>query len=443
MNLTKKLMALALGALMCFSAAQAAEVTVKATVAGNNNSRTAAECRIKAQKLAVEKFLKNLDGSMQEKLVAGAVSSYSKWIDKRAILENGDAREYEDGELTCEYTISIDEEKLQKWLQGEGWSIATGGVDATKYEVVLAEEPPEPGLIKMLDAMGTGLDGKAFFMTRYTTIQRRVRDALVKEVNRIGIDVPSLEDNEAYEDIKKNDPCVVGVMFDPSVGLNGDFKETPNFLKVIRENNPDTVVMYYRIDTMAYDKAQNNLRVSVSLSIKSLGGPNGVTTKSLGAHDYVSPKLKSLQPDVVMADMALSVTRALQGLLSGEGMNDKVVTTIKSLRAAEAAPKGPMTVVFNASKVDKKTRDDFLLDLEDGMVKAGLCKEKDIKNSGSTMTCKITSPDPKMKDQRRLWRKIKGILTDAGLDEEMVTDDIKTVQGTTMTVVPGKDVTND
>lgn len=441
MNLTKKLMALALGALMCFSAAQAAEVTVKATVAGNNNSRTAAECRIKAQKLAVEKFLKNLDGSMQEKLVAGAVSSYSKWIDKRAILENGDAREYEDGELTCEYTISIDEEKLQQWLQGEGWSIATGGVDATKYEVVLAEEPPDSGLIKMLDAMGTGLDGKAFFMTRYTMIQRQVRDALVKEVNRIGIDVPSLEDNEAYEDIKKNDPCVLGVMFDPSIGENGGFRKILNFVNVIQENNPDAIVMFYRIDTMTYDKRQNNLHISVSLNLKNLGGPNGIMTKSLGAQTYVSPSLKSLQPDVVMAEMARSVIRALQDLLSGEGMNDKVVTTIKSLRAPA---KGPMTVVFNASKIDKKTRDDFLLDLEDGMVKAGLCKEKDIKNYGSSlMTCKITSPDPKMKDQRRLWRKIKGILTDAGLDEEMVTDDIKTVQGTTMTVVPGKDVTND
>ena len=97
-----------------------------------------------------------------------------------------------------------------------------------------------------------------------------------------------------------------------------------------------------------------------------------------------------------------------------------------------------MKVVINGSSVDKKIRDDFLLELEDGIVAAGLCKEKDVKSVGNTVTCVITSTDPKMKDPRRLWRKLKEVLTKAGLDDEMVTDDIKTVNGNTMTVTPGK-----
>ena len=429
----KKLVLVLACAVFSVIGVNADEVTVKSSVSGKNNSATKNECRKQAKKLAVQKFLNRMDANMQESLVSKAVASYAKWTDDIS----GDDWEWEDDELSCEFSVTVDNEKLLQFLSENGWSVDKGSPNdenAVKFEVVIAEEKPDDGMMAVAEQMGVGTGGKVEFFKRYTMYQRRVRDKLVKQANEIGINVPLLENNEAYADLKKVDPVLVGGTFNVN---NLGWQYTDNFVETIRDNNPDTILLYYRIDTIAYEASTRRIRISVSLNIKSLGGANGIVTKSLGAQDYVQ-KATSDQLDILMADMAVAVTRATGMLLSGEGMNQKIVQFAKELRAQANAPKGPMTLVVNGSKVDKKIRDDFLLELEDGLVKAGLCKEKDVKSRGNTVSCVITSSDPKMKDSRRLWRAIKKVLTEAGLDDEMVTDDIKTVNGMTMTVTPGK-----
>lgn len=429
----KKLVLVLACAILSLVGVNADEVTVKASVTGKNNSQTKNDCRKLAKKLAVQKFLNRLDANMQESLVAKAVASYTKWTDDIS----GDDWEWEDGELSCEFSVTVDNEKLLQFLSENGWSVDKGSPNdenAVKFEVVIAEEKPGDGMMAVAEQMGVGTGGKVEFFKGYETYQMRVRDELVKQVNKIGINVPLLENNEAYADLKKSDPHLLGGTF--NVNTLG-WQYTDNFVETIRDNNPDTILLYYRIDTIAYVASTRTIRVSVSLNIKSLGGENGIVTKSLGAQDYVQ-KATGDQLDTLMADMAVAVTRATGMLMSGEGMNKKIVQFAKELRAQADAPKGPMTLVVNGSKVDKKIRDDFLLDLEDGLVKAGLCKQKDVKSRGNTVSCVITSTDPKLKDSRRLWRAIKKVLTEAGLDDDMVTDDIKTVNGKTMTVTPGK-----
>lgn len=429
----KKLMMVVTCAMLTVVGLRADEVTVKASVAGKNNSQTKAECRKQAKKLAVQKFLNRMDTNMQESLVAKAVASYSKWTDDIS----GDDWEWEDGELSCEFSVTVDNEKILQFLGENGWSVDKGSsndANAVRFEVVIAEEKPDDGMMAVAEQMGVGVGGKVEFFKRYTMYQRRVRDKLGKQVNEIGINVPLLENNEAYADMKKTDPVLVGGTFNVN---NLAWQYTDNFVETIRDNNPDTLLLYYRIDTIAYEASTRTIRISVSLNIKSLGGDNGIVTKSLGSQDYVQ-KATSDQLDILMADMAVAVERATGMLMSGEDMNKKIVQFAKELRTQADAPKGPMTLVVNGSKVDKKIRDDFLLDLEEGLVKAGLCKEEDVKSRGNTVSCVITSTDPKLKDPRRLWRAIKKVLTEAGLDDDMVTDDIKTVNGKTMTVTPGK-----
>lgn len=412
---------------------RADEVTVKASVAGKNNSATKNECRKQAKKLAVQKFLNRLDANMQESLVAKAVSSYAKWADDIS----GDDWEWEDDELSCEFSVTVDNEKLLRFLSENGWSADKGNpndANAVKFEVVIAEEKPDDGMMAIAEQMGTGAGGKAEFFKRYEDFQRSIRGQLVNQVNKIGLDVPLLENNDAYADMKKSDPVLVGGTFNVN---NLSWQYTDNFVETIRDNNPDTILLYYRISTIAYEASTQLIRVTVSLDIKSLGGDNGIVTESLGRQSY-GQKASSNQLQFLVDDMANAVARATGMLMSGEGMNERILRFAKKLRSQAEGPKGPMTVVINGSKVDKKIRDDFLLELEDGLVKAGLCRETDVKSRGNTVSCVITSADSKMKDPRRLWRAVKKVLVEAGLDDEMVTDDIKTVNGKTMTVTPGK-----
>lgn len=428
----KKFLLSSVGAVFAVFAAFAFEdvVTVKASIeATSANTRVKSECSKKAQKLAVQKFLGGLDADMAETIVQKAMKDYKKYIDE-VDDEDGD---FEDGEFSCEYKVTIKREELLQWLGTQGWSMASS--NSVDIDIVVAEDPPDVGSMKVADAFGTGLDGANFFFTRYTEFQKTIRDALVDQLNKIGIQAPLLEDNPAYEELKSQDPCCLGVYFDPGVGDKGGFKITPNYLKLVQGNNPDSMVLYYRVGSLIFEAAQRKVFVNVSLSIKNLSNNK---TIQIGRADEESPTITSGQKDRIMMEMATTVCSAMGKILNGEDAGQKIIGAIKTLKSEAARPQGPMKVVINGSSVDKKIRDDFLLELEDGIVAAGLCKEKDVKSVGNTVTCVITSTDPKMKDPRRLWRKLKEVLTKAGLDDEMVTDDIKTVNGNTMTVTPGK-----
>lgn len=429
----KKLMMVVACIALVVVGARADEVTVKASVAGKDNSATKNDCRKQAKKLAVRKFLNRLDANMQESLVEKAVASYSKWTDDIT----GDDWEWEDDELSCEFSVTVNNEELLQFLSENGWSVDNGSSadgDAVKFEVVIAEEKPDAGMTDVAKQMGVGTGGKAEFFKRYTMFQRRIRDKLVKQVNEVGINVSLLEDNEAYANMKKTDPVLVGGTFNVD---NLEWQYTEDFVEIIRDNNPDTLLLYYRIDTIAYEASTRTIRVSVSLNIKPLGGDNDIRGESLGSQDYIQ-RASSDQLDILMADMAVAVTRATGMLMSGEGMNKKILQLANKLRSQAEGPRRPMKIVINGSKLDEKRRDDILLELEDGLVKAELCKEADVKSRGNTVSCVVTSADPKMKDPRRLWRAIKKVMVEAGLDEEMVTDDIKTVSGRTITVTPNK-----
>ena len=115
----KKLLMLIACASAAFFAAFAGEdeVTVKVSVAGTvNNSALKKQCEVKGKKEAVKKYLLKQNSNMEEKVIADAMASYAKFVEG---IE-ADEQEYEDGELTCSFTVTIKQEELAQWLKGEG-----------------------------------------------------------------------------------------------------------------------------------------------------------------------------------------------------------------------------------------------------------------------------------------------------------------------------------
>lgn len=396
------------------------EVTVKVSVAGTNNSALKKQCQVQGQKLAIKKYLEKMGNEkITDKVVAEAQSSYAKFIDE---VET-DEQEYEDGELTCSYTVTIKQADLAKWLEGEGIDL-NAAADGSSLEIFVMEEPPDAGQIVLGDDVGN------FFFTRYNMFQRRIRDALVKKVGEFGFSVILLEDNESYEDMKKTDPVLVGV----SYNVNGDtkgFTKTPNFLETVQNNNPDAIALYYRIDALAFDPDTGKIRTTVALNFKNLAANK---TQNVGTRDfsYVS---RNKKPDMIMADFGTCVESAMFALLNGEGMGEKLTHTVKSMRKAASRPKGPMKLVINCSQVDKKIKIKVRNGLKKALVSAGLTDQtKVVKDS---LSC-VVKPSKDFGDLDDVWGKVSEILPEFLGDDVEITDEWAKKNGDTLTVTIGK-----
>ena len=396
------------------------EVTVKVSVAGTvNNSALKKQCEVKGKKEAVKKYLLKQNANMEEKVIADAMASYAKFVDGI----DADEQEYEDGELTCSFTVTIKQEELAQWLKGEGVDL-NAAADGSSLEIFVMEEPPDAGQMQLGDDVGN------FFFTRYNMFQRRIRDALVKKVGEFGFKVILLEDNENYEEMKKKDPVLVGVSYD----VNGDtkgFVKTPDFLRTVQENNPDAIALYYRIDVLAYDADKGEIRAAVALNFKNLAKN---TTVNVGSRDhrYVTQNKKE---DMLMADIGGTVETAMSKLLNSEGMGEKLVHTVKSMRNAAARPKGPMKLVINCSKVDKKIKIKVRNGLKKALVAAGLTDQtKVVKDS---LSC-VVKPSKDFGDLDDVWGKVSEIIPELLGDDIEISDEWAKKNGDTLTVTIGK-----
>lgn len=395
------------------------EVTVKVSVSGNNNSALKKQCEVQGKKAAIKKYLDKMgNDKITEKVVAEAMSSYAKFIDGIEV----DEQEYEDGELTCSYTVTIKQEEIAKWLEGEGIDL-NAAADGSSLEIFVMEEPPDAGQMLLGDEVGN------FFFTRYNMFQRRIRDALVKKVGEFGFKVILLEDNENYEEMKKKDPVLVGVSYD----VNGDtkgFVKTPDFLRTVQENNPDAIALYYRIDALAFDADTGMIRTTVALNFKNLAKN---TTENVGSRDW-QQKTSNKKADMLMADIGTTVERAMFALLNGEGMGAKLSHTVKTLRNAAKRPSGPMKLVINCSKVDKKIKIKVRNGLKKALVAAGLTDTtKVVKDS---LSC-VVKPSKDFGDLDDVWGKVSEIIPEFLGDDIEINDEWAKKNGDTLTVTIG------
>ena len=418
----KRLMMVFVGVLaICFAAfAGDDEVTVKVSVAGTNNSALKKQCEVKGKKDGIKKYLTKLgNAKITEKVIDEAMSSYAKFIED---IE-ADEQEYEDGELTCSYTVTIKQEAISTWLKTEGIDM-NAAADGSSLEIFVMEEPPDAGQMLLGDEVGN------FFFNRYNEFQRRVRGALVKKVGTFGFKVVLLENNENYAEMKKVDPVLVGV----SYNVNGDtkgFTQTPDFIETVQNNNPDAIALYYRIAALAFDPSTGAIRVTVALSLKTLSDNS---TEEVGTRDY-EQKTSNKVPAMIMADFATAVERAMNLLLNGEGMAAQLNAKVKSLRNAAARPKGPMKLVINCSKVDSKIKIKVRNGLKKALVSNGLTKQtKVVKDS---LSC-VVEPNKDFGDLDDVWGKVSEILPEFLGEDIEITDDWAKKNGDTLTVTIGK-----
>lgn len=418
----KMLMLIACACAMLFPAFSGDdEVTVKVSVAGHNNSALRKQCEVQGKKVAIKKYLEKMgNAKITEKVIDEAMASYAKFIE--GIETDDPGPEYEDGELTCSYTVTIKQADIAKWLEGEGIDL-NAAADGSSLEIFVMEEPPDAGQMLLGEEVGN------FFFARYNMFQRRIRDALVKKVGEIGFKVILLEDNENYEAMKEKDPVLVGVSYDVN---EKKFTQTPGFLRTVQENNPDAIALYYRIDALALNAAADpkEIRVTVALNFKNLSKN---TTENIGSRDLPG-RSDNNKPDMIMADIGTVVERAMNALLSGEEMRERLVHTVKSMRNAAARPKGPMKLVINCKNVDSKIKIRVRNGLKKQLIAAGLTKQtKVVKDS---LSC-VVMPSKDYGDLDDVWGKVSEIIPELLGDDIEISDDWAKKNGDTLTVTIG------
>lgn len=397
------------------------EIVVEVSVPGQAvNGKVQKELIKKANKLAIKKYLKTQNAQIEEKVLDEAAADAEKYVDGSPDEE--DEPSVDDGEVKAKYTVTVKQEELAQFLQARGLS-ANVAADGSKLEIFVMEEIPDVGQMQLGDDVGN------FFFTRYNMFQRRIRDALVKKVNEFGFEVILLEDNENYEEMKKKDPVLVGVSYDVNKDTRG-FTKTPDFVRTVQENNPDAIALYYRIDALAYDADKGVIRTTVALSFKNLSAN---TTQSIGNRDFEF-RTSNTKPDMLMADFGTAVERAMFALLNGEGMGAKLSHMVTSMRAAAARPKGPMKLVINCSKIDKKIKIKFRTAIKKALIERGITDQKNLKIVKDSLSCKVLKKD--LGDLDDLWSEVSEVITEAGVED--LDDDAAKKNGDTLTVTPGK-----
>ncbi len=360
----------------------AGTIQVKVAVTAERNTfQVKKELQSKAEKEAVRKYILKLNAQTPEKLIEEACNEYATFVeDTEKLSEKWDSLDDRHGQLTGEFAVTLADGKINQWLQEKGFSHQAG------IELVVMEEPPSLGQMKMAEAFGSGLNGEKFFLQNYTTFQRRLRDAIIKKAGTFGFDVKLLSDNELYADFKSKDETLVGTYFDVN---ENRFVVTRGLLDTVRANYPETVVLYYRIDALIYNPQTKNVRATVAFNFKDL---NGSVTKSIGAQTYEFPTRSTLK-DEVMDDIAYCAEAAMNTLMNSEGMAEKLNSLAMSIKNAADMPKGPLKLIVNASVFDAKIRKKAMYMLKKEIVARKLAPASKVRSTNTSLTAVIENPE--------------------------------------------------
>lgn len=259
-----------------------------------------------------------------------------------------------------------------------------------KFELVILEEPPSLGVMKLLTEPAAAPEpqdacvpqtlrtspwnlssrrtmfgmGKVF-LQNYTSFQRRIRDCLIKKLDEFGFDVKLLSDNEIYEEYKTKDSELVGVCFDSETR---SFVLHRDLLKAIQANNPDTLVLYYRLETLDFDEQARQIRTTVALSVKNLASN---VTKSFGTDTYVMDSM-SQSAAMLVDEVGFAVEKSLMRLMYAEDVGHRLVRLVQEFQHEAMRDAGPIHVTFNGMIFEAKNRKKVLYHLKKSLVAAGI-----------------------------------------------------------------------
>ena len=370
----------------------------------------------KAKQAAIRKYILRLNAQAPETLITKACNEYSIFVEESdKISEKWESIDKKLGQLTSEYRITLKLDSINQWLE-------SNGVKSQKFELVIMEECPTLGQMKIDKAFGNDIDGAKFFLQNYTTFQRRLRDAIVKKVGTFGFDIKLLEDNDMYDSFKSKDGTLVGVYFDTD---QNKFVIDHDLLNTVRDNAPETLVLYYRIDSLIFEESTRMIRVTVAFNMKNLN--NGVT-KSAGAGSF-GVKSKSEAIDGVIDDMAYCAEAAMNSLMNEAGAGEKLIQIAMSINN-DRGSNDQLKLIVNASAFDPKIQKKVLYTIKKELIAKKIASESSIKSTNTTLTATIDNPKIKAADELYM-EYILPILEENGFE---VTDDQVNYSGKTVTI---------
>lgn len=399
------------------------EIQIKASgTAPQNSFALKKTVTAEAQRLALRKYLLRQNATLDDRILDEALSEYAKFIEDWEELDTAwEPLDASQGQLTIEGMATINLMEANQWLEARGVN-RQGAI-----QIIVMEEPPAIGAMKFDEAFGTGIDGQKFFLQNYTLFQRKIRDAIVKKVSTLGFDVQLLEDKEAFKRFKTADGTLVGVRFDPDAN---QFAVDRDLLDAVKAQQPDSIVLYYRVDTLAFDPATREMRSTVALNFKSLAND---VTKAVGDASW-SMKTTQTQKDLIMDDFSTCTTLAINKLMNADDAAERLNHLATSILNAPAVGSGPMKLVFNAAGVDEKIRKRAMFQIKKKMEEAGLVEKGAVKSTGTTLTATITEKDIDGLEDLYFGH-LDEIFTDIGLE---ITDDqvFYDTAANTVTVAP-------
>ena len=407
-------------AIATFGSEEIFQVKVAETATHRSYSLTK-KVREKAQKVALTKYMQKLSSDIPDKIKQELLNEYSLFI----LFNDKLSEEWSDlgnnsGQLTGEYKVTIDASKVNSYLKEKGFSHSSG------IQLVIMEEPPSLGQMKMDKAFGNGIDGNRFFMQNYTTFQRRLRDAIIKKMDVFGFDIKLLEDDDLYKKYKDKDSNLVGVYFDVN---SNNFTISRDLLNAVKENNPDTLVLYYRVDALIYNKETGKIRSTIGFTLKNL---NSGVTKVFGTPQTYEMKVSSTNPETIIDDLSFCVQSAMNLLINGEDAAAQLNKIAISIRNQSKQPAGPLKLIVNGAAFDKKVRKKAMYMLKQEMVAKKITSASKIKSSNTTLTATIDNKNIKAADELYMEH-ISPILEKMGIELD---DDKVNYSGSTVTIKP-------
>ena len=352
------------------------------------------ELQKKAKVEALKKYLLRLDSSMGQDIVRKALAEVDlfvadvekkneKWM---KIAENM-------GQLEGSFVVELKEEKINQWLKINGFNVQG------KIELTILEEPPSGGSIKLAE-------GRTFFAT-YTNFQRRVRDCIIKKVNEFGFDVNLLADNDLYADCKDKDGELVGVFYDFETN---NFVIDKKLLNAVKSNNPDTVVLYYRLETVEYSAADKQIRVTVALALMNL---NTGIRKSFGTETFVITS-EAGTAALLTDDIGFTAEEAINKLMNSEGAGKRLNDLAMEIKNTKKVAAGPIKININGTVFDAKIRKRILFQLKKKLVENGIALAPKVKSTNNGI---YAEAKPEFKETETLYmEKILPIIEELGLE---------------------------
>jgi len=181
-------------------------------------------------------------------------------------------------------------------------------------------------------------------------------------------------------------------------------------LKAVSSNNPDTLVLYYRLETV--DRQNDSIRATVALSIKHL---DTKVTKSFGTQ-VAEIRSKATESGMIIDDMGFVAERAILMLMNSEGAASRLNKLVMEIQNSAKQPAGPIKISINCIVFDAKIRKKVTYQLKKQFVEKNIADASQIKTSNTNMT---VIAKPEFKDPEELYmEKISPIFEDLGVELE-------------------------